>query len=254
MPWIARVRALFRRKELTKELDEELEFHLAMRNELNIKQGMPIAEAQRAARLRFGNPSLWRERISEIDLMRLLQTVLQDLRYGIRMLVRNSGFTIVAVLALALGIGVNTATFTANKAFFGLSLDASNPGNMVNLALLLHSGATTPYFSYSDYQAYRDGLHSFSGVVAIRPGIEELTISGVEGICKTAKLRNRITCGEVRASPGQRQRCSISQYRRSLRKLFLGPQKIVFQRSSTRFAPNSTYRSSSPEYARPSVQ
>jgi hypothetical protein len=122
MPWIARVRALFRRKELTKELDEELEFHLAMRNELNIKQGMPIAEAQRAARLRFGNPSLWRERISEIDLMRLLQTVLQDLRYGIRMLVRNSGFTIVAVLALALGIGVNTATFTANKAFFGLSL------------------------------------------------------------------------------------------------------------------------------------
>jgi predicted permease len=183
MPWIARVRALFRREELSKEFDEELEFHLAMRKELNMEQGMPVAEAQRAARLSFGNPVLWRERISEIDLMLLPETVLQDVRYGIRMLLRNAGFTMVAVIALALGIGVNTTSFTAYKAFFASPLDARDPGRMVDLALILHSGATASYFSYSDYQAYRDGLHSFSGVIA-EGGGQQLTMSGAEGIAR----------------------------------------------------------------------
>lgn len=181
MSWIARVRALFRREELSKQLDEELAFHLAMREQRNIEHGMAAADAQRAARLRFGSPALWRERISEIDLMLLPQTVLQDVRYGIRMLLRNAGFTLVAVIALALGIGVNTTIFTAYKVFFGSPLDARDPDRMVDLALILHSGATAPYFSYSDYQAYRDGLHLFSGIIA-EGGGQQLTMSGAQGI------------------------------------------------------------------------
>ena len=183
MPWIARVRALFRRHELTREFEEELAFHLAMREERNIEQGMPVAEARRAARLRFGNPVLWRERLSEIDLVLLPQTVLQDVRYGMRMLLRNAGFTMVAVVALALGIGVNTTIFTAYKAFIALPLDARDPGRMVNLALILHSGVTVPSFSYSDYQAYRDGLRLFSGVIA-EGGGEQLTMSGADGVAR----------------------------------------------------------------------
>ena len=117
--WMDRLLALFRKEKLTQQFDEELEFHLAMREQWNQKQGMPQQEARRDARRRFGNRSLWRERMSEIDLMTLPQTILQDLRYGARMLVRNLGFTIAAVLALALGIGVNTAAFTAYKALIG---------------------------------------------------------------------------------------------------------------------------------------
>jgi hypothetical protein len=79
--------------------------------------------------------------------MILLETVLQDLRYGVRMLFRNAGFTAVSVLALALGIGVNTATFTAYKALVGRSLDARDPGRMVNLTLVLQSGASSFLFS-----------------------------------------------------------------------------------------------------------
>jgi hypothetical protein len=77
-----------------------------------------------------------------------------------RMLCRNAEFTAVAVLALALGIGVNTAVFTACKAMTARPLDARDTSEMVNLALIHDSGATDFTFSYPDYEAYRDSLHS----------------------------------------------------------------------------------------------
>jgi predicted permease len=183
MAWISRLRALFGKEKLAKELDEELAFHLSMREQWNVEQGMPRAEAHRDARRRFGNSLLWRERMSEIDLMILPQTILQDLRYGARMLWRNAGFTITAVLALAIGIGVNTAAFTAYKAFFKRSLDARESGRMVNLALMLHSGSgdeagdLQASFSIPDYEAYRDHVHSFSGLIAASMP-QNLTLTG----------------------------------------------------------------------------
>jgi putative ABC transport system permease protein len=179
MAWISRLRALFRRNKLAQDLDEELAFHLSMREQWNVEQGMPHAEAHRDARRRFGNPVLWRERISEIDLMILPQTILQDLSYGARTLFRNAGFTTIAILALALGIGVNTAAFTFYKAMFTRSLDARDPGRMVNLTLVHQSGATEYDFSYPDYQAYRSNLHSFSGVIA--HSVDRLILSGAGG-------------------------------------------------------------------------
>src|SRR5882757_1082250 len=140
MAWISRLRALFRKDKLTREFDEELAFHLSMREQWNVEQGMPPVEAHRHARRRFGNPSVWRERMSEIDLMILPQTILQDLRYGARTLFRNAGFTTIAILALAVGIGVNTVAFTLYKAVVARSLDARDPGKMVDIALIRHSG------------------------------------------------------------------------------------------------------------------
>ena len=166
MAWIRRLRALLRKEELDSELEEELRFHISMREQRSVEQGMSNAEARRSARLRFGNPTVWRERMSEIDLMIFPQTVMQDLRFGGRVLLRNAGFTAMAVFALAVGIGLDTATFTAYRAFFERKLDAHNPASMVNLALIEHSGETEPMFSYPDYEAYRDHVRSFSGVIA----------------------------------------------------------------------------------------
>jgi len=67
--------------------------------------------------------------------MILPETVLQDVRYGVRMLSRNPALTVVAVLALALGIGVNVAVFTTYKAMVARPLDARDPGGMVNVAV-----------------------------------------------------------------------------------------------------------------------
>lgn len=107
--------------------------------------------------------------------MILLETLLQDLRYGARALRRNAGFTIVSILALALGIGVNTAVFTAYKAFITRPLDARDPDTLVNFSLRLQSGATRATFSYPDYEAYRDGLRSVSGLIAF--SIEQLRLT-----------------------------------------------------------------------------
>ena len=111
--------------------------------------------------------------------MNLFESLLQDLRYGARALRRNPSFTIVSILALALGIGVNVAVFTLYKAFIARPLDARDPDTLVNLSLRLQSGATDARFSYPDYEAYRDGLRSFSGVIAF--SIEELTLTDAGG-------------------------------------------------------------------------
>ena len=179
MAWISRLRALFRRDKLAREMDEELNFHLAMREQWNVEHGMPPAEAHRDARRRFGNPLLWRERMSEIDLMILPQTILQDLKYGARTLFRNAVFTAVAIVALALGIGINTAAFTFYKAMFTRSLDARDPDRMVNLDLVRQSGDIEVDFSYPDFKAYQENLHSFSGVIA--HSVDRLTLSSAGG-------------------------------------------------------------------------
>lgn len=94
----------------------------------------------------------------------------RDLRYGARILGRNAGFTIAAILTLALGIGVNVAAFTAYKAFFHRGLDARDATQMVNLATVHNSEKVDYLFSYPDYEAYRDHLQSFSGLIAEAPG------------------------------------------------------------------------------------
>ena len=151
--------------------------------------------------------------MSEIDLMILPQTFLLDLRYGARMLMRNIGFTIAAVLALAIGIGVNTAAFTAYKAFFKRSIDARVSGRMVNLALMVHSGsgdqAVNPlaFFSIPDYEAYRDHVHSFNGVIAAT-NPQFLTLTGAGGVVSQRRSLAGSLAGMLRLLPnaGTRKR------------------------------------------------
>ncbi|HEY6305976.1 MAG TPA: ABC transporter permease [Candidatus Angelobacter sp.] len=110
--------------------------------------------------------------------MMLADALVQDVRYGVRMLFRNAAFTAVSVFALALGIGINTAAFTAYKALVKRPLDARDPSQMVNLALTLQSDANASQFSCPDYEVYRDQLHSFSGLIASSHDLLKLTEAG----------------------------------------------------------------------------
>lgn len=200
MAWFARLRGLFRKDELAREQDEEIEFHLAMREQWNVEHGLKREEARRDARVRLGNAGVWRERMSEIDLMLLPETVLKDVRYGVRMLWRNAGFTAAAVIALALGIGINTVTLTAYKAFIGKQVDARNPEQIVDLGLMRHGGYVDSNFSYPDYETYRDQLHSFSGVIAAAEG-ESMVLSDAGAVVSQRNAAEESLAGKLGLLP-----------------------------------------------------
>jgi hypothetical protein len=112
MSLFRRISNLFARSKVQQEIDAELKSHIEMRMEDNIASGMPPEEAQRDAVLRFGNPAVIKERALAADAALVLDSIRQDIQYGISGLLKSPGFTITAALTLAFGIGINSSLYS----------------------------------------------------------------------------------------------------------------------------------------------
>src|SRR5215813_1806259 len=126
--------ALLRKTLVERELDEELRYHIERQTEQNIRSGMNPEEARREALKAFGGVGQAKERSRDALGVRRIEELWQDLRYGVRMLRKNPGFTLIAALMLALGIGANTAIFSLIDAVSLKSLPVRRPEELVSLS------------------------------------------------------------------------------------------------------------------------
>jgi len=167
------IRRFLKRDYWADERAREIEAHLAHEIDENVARGMSRADAQAAAQRKFGNPTRIREEIYDMNSLGFIESVWQDLRYGVRLLQRNPMFAAVAILTMALGTGANIAMFEVANAVWLRTLPVSHPEQLAQVQLDPHKGGragsrTGRYsvLSYPEWQQLRDRQHVFSSVAA----------------------------------------------------------------------------------------
>jgi predicted permease len=177
-----RIANLFRRARLAREIDAELQAHIDLRTDDNLAQGMTPAAARRDAPLRFGNGAATRERVTAVDAVLTLSSMLGDIRYACRQLRKNPAFACTAILVFALGIGASVAIFAFVDAVLIKPLPYQNPARLVQL---FESTPLGPRFhlSYLDYLDWRRLNSVFSSMEGYDDdALALMTPNGVENV------------------------------------------------------------------------
>jgi predicted permease len=174
-----RLRALLRKGEMERELEEELRYHLERETERNLRGGMSPEEARYAALRAFGGVEQAREQCREARGVRLIEDFWQDVRFGLRMLGKRPVFTSVALLTLSLGIGANTAIFSVVNAVLLRPLPYEDSERIVRVwNTFAPRGLTRQPVSEPEFVEFRDQSKSFEHVAAYVTGALTLTGAG----------------------------------------------------------------------------
>jgi len=167
MSWINRLFSFFRQKKLSDEIAGELQFHIEMRIQEKIDAGVSLDEARRQVLIRFGNTTLVQEDTRKMDIFGWMETLWQDLRQAARMLHRAPGFSVVAILSLALGIGLNSSLFSVICAFVAPVFPYKNVQSILNVEKLHPQHPNGAPVSLADFVDWRSQSTSFEEMTAL---------------------------------------------------------------------------------------
>ena len=209
--WFFRLGELFHRQQRNRELAAEIESHVQMHIEDNLRAGMDPVEARRQARIKFGGMESTVEAYRRQRGVLFGGTMLQDLRYAVRIFKKSPGFTAVAIITLALGIGANTAIFSLINAIMLRTLPVKNPKELVSIKWTarsqpnigeagefnwggcpdampsLHPAPEGCVFSYPMFQQIKSEQRVFSDVIAMVPSSVPVNVLGhttrSDGLC-----------------------------------------------------------------------
>jgi predicted permease len=170
----ATTRALFRRRQDELEMDEEMRFHIDMEAAQHERAGLSPAEARRRALRAFGGVERYKEEVRDERGTRPLDDLVQDVRFGWRSLRRRPGFTFVAALTLALGIGATTTLFGVVKAVLLTPLPWAHPERLVEV-WSAWKGFDRTWLSYDEWEGYRAEVKAFADVGIFSDGATTLT-------------------------------------------------------------------------------
>lgn len=174
--WL-KLKSLFRRNRNAQQLDDEIQFHLDQQVAENLAAGMSPQEARYAAMRAFGNPTFLKEETYDAWGWVWLEQIVCDVRYAARTLTKNPGFTAVAALTLALGIGANTSIFSFINAMVIRTLPVASPSELFLLSPFdSHQGSLG--FSYPLYEAVRDENRTLAGIFVRSRGPMNVSVDG----------------------------------------------------------------------------
>src|SRR5690242_3504190 len=161
-----RIRALRQREHVISDIDREMRLHLEMQVDGNIKAGMSPTEAREKAMRSFGNLNRAVDAAYDVKGGGMFETVAQDIRYGVRMLVKHKAFTSIAVLTLALGIGANTAIFSVVNELLLQPLPYRDAERVVTVWEVTPTGRHQNTTSRANFRAWREQNTSFQYLAA----------------------------------------------------------------------------------------
>jgi macrolide transport system ATP-binding/permease protein len=179
----AGIRALFQKKQVEREMDEELRGYLDAAVQDKMRSGMSQEKALRTARVEMGSVDAVKEEIRSAGWESTLETLWQDIRYGLRQLRRNPGFAAVVTMTIALGVGINVGIFSVLNGVALRQLPIPRAQQVVSANQVLHGRFSRNVHgegglvSYPEYLDYRDHNQVFTGLIAYEPFVEA-TLAG----------------------------------------------------------------------------
>jgi predicted permease len=190
-----RARSLFRKRRLHDEMGEELDFHQSLLREKLLRQGVPQLQIDATLRRTFGNPARWQERLRELWQFRNIENLARDVRFSFRLLRKSPGFTAVALITLALGVGANTSVFSLINALLFRPLAVPHADQLAVLSFT--QGAADPQYDFCTpfFRSLESRRNLFANVFAYVG--ENMQVKGPAG---NENVRGQLVSGQFFAA------------------------------------------------------